>query len=146
MVVNMENGNGNIIANINISDKDEKDSFGEIDYAILKSVANNTTTVNEIINILQIRTLIIEKHIYFLVKGGFMDLQRDHFIITSNGYEAINSFESKSGNWRSIEEFIISEIKKRKEQKLKTYKIIDMILLASIIILIILVIYFGIFY
>ena len=128
-----------------VTDKDVKDiKIGEIDYAILKSVTLDINDIRDIIKILQIRTIIIEKHIYSLVKNGFLSYTLDKFTITSNGENVISSFERDNPEkWISINQFIVSTIEHQKEQKVKTYKIIDLILKISMIILIILIIYFG---
>lgn len=122
-------------------------TIGEIDYAILKSMIYDVKTIRDMINILQIRTIVIEKHIYLLLKEGFVNFQLDNFTITEKGNDIVYLFERDKSEsvWRPIDTFIISTMKQRKEQKLKTYKMIDMILLVSMIILIILIIYFGIF-
>ncbi|MBU4223473.1 MAG: hypothetical protein KKA10_17940, partial [Euryarchaeota archaeon] len=46
---------------------DEK-GFGEVDYAILKSITYGFKDIKQISGALQIRTLIVEKHVYALIK------------------------------------------------------------------------------
>ncbi len=118
---------------------------GDIDYAILKSVAMKIKTIHDISTVIQIRTIVIEKHMYELVKKGFINFQFDYFVITLKGNEEINNFETSHSEeeWKPISKFITSTLKQQKEQKLRTYKIIDVILVILMLILFILVIYFG---
>ncbi len=118
---------------------------GEIDYAILISMTNGAETITDIANILQIRTLIIEKHMYMLLREGFVGSQLQHFTITPKGNDTILSFERENSGdvWVPINEFIMSVMKRRKDQKIKTYKMINIILLVSMICLIIFIIYLG---
>lgn len=120
--------------------------FGEVDYAILKSVTYGFKTINEIANVLQIRNIIVEKHIYKLIKDGLIKYFQ-FCVITSMGNNAIEEFEKNNPEdvWRPIDEFIVIVIEKRKERNIKIQKTIDLILVISVILLIILVIYFGIF-
>ncbi len=125
---------------------DKEAEFGEVDYAILKSVTLGFKTIKEIADLLQIRTMVIEKHIYKLTKAGFIKYY-DYCVITSKGKQAIEDYVKSSSEdvWRPIDEFIASVMEARKERNLKLQKLIDIILLISIIFLIMLVIYFGIF-
>lgn len=119
-----------------------------IDYAILKLLMIGTWTTPDIVNLLQIRALVIEKHIYELTREGFADFQLQHFIITSKGKEFIFSFERDNSIdlWKSVDDFIIRSVENRKERKIRFYKMVDFILLISMVILIILAIYVGIYY
>lgn len=119
--------------------------FGEVDYAILKSVTYGFKTINEIANALQIRTLVVEKHIFKLIKEGLIKYFQ-FCVITSQGKNAIEEFEKNNAEdvWKPIDEFIAIVIEKRKERNIKIQKTIDLILVISVILLIILVIYFGI--
>lgn len=123
-----------------------ENGFGEVDYAILKSIAYDFKTTKEIAKALQIRTIIIEKHIYRLIKEGFIKYFQ-HCVLTSKGKDAIIEFERSNPEdvWKPIDEFIISVVEHKKEQKSKTQKTIDLILLISVVLLIILIIYFGVF-
>ena len=120
--------------------------FGEVDYAILKSITYGFKEIKQISKALQIRTLVVEKHVYALIKEGYLKYFQ-YAVITSKGNEAILYFESNNHEdvWKPIDEFIVSVIENTKERSLKFQKTIDMILLISMIILIILIIYFGIF-
>ncbi len=124
---------------------DDRFVVGEIDYAILLSMTNGIDTITGIANMLQIRTLIIEKHIYMLLREGFVGSQLQHFSVTSKGNDAIFSFERENSEdiWAPIDEFIISVMKKRKEQKIEMYKMINIILLVLMICLVIFIIYLG---
>ena len=133
--------------NLNLGDMVEGDSkleIGDIDYAILKLVSYKTWAIAEIANMLQIRTLTIEKHIYKLSKEGFVIFQFQNFGITKNGEEVIRYFENDNSidKWKPIEDFIISTIENRKKRKLKIYKTLDFVLLLLMIILTMLIIYF----
>ena len=136
---------GNDIVNKEDNREDNRFVMGGIDYAILRSVAYGIETITDISNILQIRTLTIEKHIYMLAKEGFVNFQLQHFIITSKGHDAIFSFEGDNSEniWMPIEEFIISKMKQQREQKKKMYKMIDIILLVLMIVLIIYIVFIG---
>ena len=120
--------------------------FGEVDYAILRSVTHGFKTIKEIAEALQIRTMIIEKHIYKLIQDGFIKYFQ-YCVITSRGKQAIEDFVRNNPEdvWQPIDEFIVSVIEQKKERNLKFQKMVDLILLISMIVLIILIIYFGIF-
>lgn len=124
----------------------EDTAFGEVDYAILKSVTYGFKTINEITNALQIRNLVVEKHIFKLIKEGFIKYFQ-FCVITSQGNNAMEEFEISNSEdvWKPIDEFIVTVIEKRKERNINIQKTIDLILVISVILLIILVIYFGIF-
>ena len=129
------------------TDADVPDNeFGEVDYALLKSVTYGFKTMKEIAEALQIRTMVIEKHVYKLVKNGYIKYFQ-YCVITSKGKQALEDFAINNHEdvWQPIDEFIVSVIEQKKERNLKLQKMIDMILLISIIVLIILIIYFGIF-
>ena len=119
--------------------------IGDIDYAILKLVSYRAWVLAEIANILQIRTLTIEKHIYTLSKEGFVAFQLQNFAITKNGEGIIRNFERDSSidKWKPIENFIVSSMDNRRSQKLKMYKILDFVLLLLMIVLIMSIIYVG---
>ena len=123
-----------------------ENEFGEVDYAILKSVTYGFKTIKEIAGALQIRTMVIEKHVYELIKNGYIKYFQ-YCVITSKGKQAIEDFvlNNHEDVWQPIDEFIVSVIEQKKERNLKLQKMIDIILLISIIVLIILIIYFGIF-
>jgi hypothetical protein len=120
----------------------------KIDYAILKLLTIGTWTTPDIVNLLQMRTLIVEKHIYDLTRGGFADFQSQYFVITQRGKESILSFEKDNipNVWRPIEEFIQQSVENRKKGKIRLYKTVDFVLLTIMAILIILAIYVGIYY
>lgn len=120
----------------------------KIDYAILKLLTIGTWTTSDIVNLLQMRTLIIEKHIYELTKVGFADFQSQYFVITQRGKESILSFErdNSANMWKPIEEFIGHSVENRKKGKIRFYKTVDFILFISMVFLIILAIYVGIYY
>jgi hypothetical protein len=120
--------------------------FGEVDYAILKSITYGFKDIKQISKALQIRTLVVEKHVYDLIKEGFLKYFQ-YAVITSKGKDAIFDFEANKPEdvWKPIDEFIVSVIEYNKERSLKFHKMIDIVLLISMIILIILIIYFGIF-
>jgi len=124
----------------------EDTGFGEIDYAILKSIEYGFKTINEISNALQIRNFVVEKHIYRLVKEGFIKYFQ-FCVITSIGKNAIEEFEKNNPEdvWKPIDEFIVMVIENRKERNIKIQKMIDLILVISVVILIILDIYFWFF-
>jgi hypothetical protein len=128
-------------------DKDrDEEKFGEVDYAILKSVTLGFKTIKEISGVLQIRTMVIEKHIYRLIKDGLIKYF-EYCVITSKGKQAIEDFTKNNPEdvWQPIDEFIASVIETKKERNLKFQKMIDRIFLILIIVLILLIIYFGIF-
>ncbi|MFZ3168027.1 MAG: hypothetical protein WA130_10475 [Candidatus Methanoperedens sp.] len=121
-----------------------EDEFGEVDYAILKSVTFGFKTIKEISEALQIRTMVIEKHIYKLIQDGFIKYFQ-YCVITSSGKQAIEDFVKNNPEdvWMPIDEFILSVIEQKKVRNLKFQKMVDLILLVSMIVLIILIIYFG---
>lgn len=121
-----------------------ENEFGEVDYAILKSVTFGFKTIKEIAEALQIRTMVIEKHIYKLIQDGFIKYFQ-YCVITSRGKQVIEDFvkDNPEDVWMPIDEFILSVIKQKKERNLKFQKMVDLILLISMIILIVLIIYFG---
>lgn len=123
-----------------------ENEFGEVDYAILKSVTLGFKTIKEISEVLQIRTMIIEKHIYKLIQDGFIKYFQ-YCVITSSGKQAIEDFVKNNPEdvWMPIDEFILSVIEQKKERNLKFQKMVDLVLLISMIVLIVLIIYFGIF-
>jgi|SRR3989304_5025204 len=124
---------------------DDIKELGTIDYAILKLLTIGMWTIADVINLLQIRSLVIEKHIYSLTREGFIDFQLQHFIITPKGQEITLSFERNNpiDKWKPVDDFIMNSIENRKTRKIKFYKMIDFILLILIVILIILIIYYG---
>ena len=115
-----------------------------MDYAILKSVTFGFKTIKEISEVLQIRTMVIEKHIYKLIQDGFIKYFQ-YCVITSSGKQAIEDFVKNNPEdvWMPIDEFILSVIEQKKERNLKFQKMVDLILLISMIVLIVLIIYFG---
>lgn len=134
------------IEKTNTSDTNDTD-FEELDYAILKSIHYGFKTNREISKVLKIRSIIVEKHIYKLLREGYIKYF-EHAFLTSLGNSAILDFEKNKSEdiWKPIDRYIVSVIENRKEFKLKAQKTIDVLLLALILILIILIIYFGIFY
>ena len=120
--------------------------FGEVDYAILKSITYGFKDIKQISKALQIRTVIVEKHIYALIKEGYLKYFQ-YAVITSKGNDAIIDFENNNPEdvWKPIDEFILAVIENKKERSLKMQKMIDLVLLIAMIILIILIIYFGLF-
>lgn len=128
--------------------KDIKEKVEDVDYAILKTMiyVNSLNLkeiedeIREVANILQIRVIIIEKRIYRMVKNGLMKFN-GHCILTQKGKDVIGKFEQDSKEWRSIDNFIISSMKDKKERNLKTRNIVDKSLLIVIIMLIIFLIY-----
>lgn len=120
-------------------------AIGEIDYAILKSISYDVNTIADIVKVLQIRTIILERHIYRLISEVFINLGLDSkFNLTVKGIEIISNFENENPDkWSPINNFILSAIKHQKEQRIKIYKIIDILLLLSMIVLVLLIIYFG---
>lgn len=125
---------------------DPENEFGEVDYAILRSVTYGFKNIKEIADALQIRSMIIEKHVYALIKNGYIKYFQ-YCIITSKGKQAIEDFVLNNNEdvWEPIDEYIVSVIEQKKARNLKLQKMIDMILLISMIVLIILIIYFGFF-
>jgi hypothetical protein len=119
----------------------------ELDYAILKSIYYGFKTVRELAKALKIRPIIVEKHVYKHIKEGFLKYV-DDAVLTSKGIGMISDFERvKSVEvWKPIDEYIVSVMDNRKKQKLRTYKIIDNLLLISMGILVVLIIYYGILY
>lgn len=124
--------------------KEGDDKIGDIDYAILKLLSFGTRTIAEVANILQIRMLTIEKHIYRLSEDGSVVFQLQNVSITKKGEENIYHFENHKtiGIWKLIEDFIVSTLENRKKKKLKMYKILDYSLLLLMVALILLIIYF----
>ncbi len=125
---------------------DEELKFGEVDYAILKSVDYGFKRINEIAVALQIRTPVIEKHIYKLIKDGFIKYFQ-YCVVTSRGKDAIVDFETGNPEdvWKPIDEFIASVTERKKERNLKILRTVDIVLLVSVIILIFLIVYIWIF-
>lgn len=123
-----------------------ENEFGEVDYAILKSVTLGFKTIKEISDVLQIRTMTIEKHIYKLIQDGFIKYFQ-YCVITSSGKQVIEDFVKNNPEdvWMPIDEFILSVIEQKKERNLKFQKMVDLVLLISMIVLIVLIIYFGVF-
>jgi hypothetical protein len=124
--------------------ENEEIGFGEIDYAILKSITYGFKDINEISNALQIRNLVVEKHIFKYIKEGFIKYFQ-FCVLTSRGKNAIEEYEINNSEdiWKPIVEFIVVVIERKKERSLKIQKIVDIVLLIAMIILIILIIYFG---
>lgn len=124
----------------------EDSAFGEVDFAILKSITYGFKTIDEISNALQIRNLVVEKHIFKLIKEGFIKYFQ-FCVLTSLGKNTIEEFEKNNPEdiWKPIDEFIIQVIEKKKERNIKIQKTIDLILVITVILLIILIIYFGLF-
>lgn len=128
-----------------IEEKSVESAIGEIDYAILKSISYDINTITDIVKILQIRTITLERHIYRLINEVFINLGLDSkFNLTVKGIETISNFEKENPDkWSPINDFILSATIHQKEQRTKIYKIIDNLLLLSMIFLILLIIYFG---
>lgn len=123
---------------------DSDKEFGEVDYAILKAIAYGFKTINHISKALQIRTMVVEKHVYKLMKEGDIKYFQN-CVLTSIGKSAIESFEQKNPEvCRPIDDYIASIIENEKEKKIYFQKILDMALLISTIILILLIIYYSI--
>ncbi len=141
------------IDEVSVNEKEIKQEIDDIDYAILRLINYiNTLNLNdiekeirEITSILQIRVIIVEKHIYRLSKNGFIKFD-ERCILTQKGEDAINKFERDNKEYMSIDNFIIASIKNKKERDLKIHKIVDKVLLIIIVMLIILVIYVAIIY
>jgi hypothetical protein len=117
--------------------------IGEIDYAILKCISYGYVKIQDLNNILEIRTIILEKHIYEIIKDNLLNVQNEEFVITDKGNEAINYYETNKPEniWKPIDDFIISSIRTRKEQRIKFYKTLNLIMAISIVILIIIILY-----
>jgi hypothetical protein len=118
--------------------------FGEVDYAVLKAIAYGFKTISQISKALQIRTMVVEKHVYKLMKDG--DLKYfQNCVLTSMGKSAIENFEKKNPDiWKPIDDYILSVIENEKERRVYFQKILDTALLISAIILILLIIYYSI--
>jgi hypothetical protein len=119
---------------------------GEVDYAILKSITYGFKDIKQISGALQIRTMIVEKHVYALIKEGYLKFFQ-YAVITSKGKDYIIDFETNNPEdvWKPIDEFILAVIENKKERSVKMQKMIDLVLLIAMIVLIILIIYFGFF-
>lgn len=121
--------------------------IGEIDYAILRSVSCRIDTIPLLNMILQIRTVILEKHLYLLTRGELLNFQSGHFKITERGANTIDIEVPKDieniDKIKKIDEFIVSTVEKQKKERIKTYKIIDISLIIITIVLIILILYLG---
>lgn len=119
----------------------------ELDYAISKSAYYGFKTIREIAKALKIRPIIVEKHVYKLIKEGFLKYV-EYAVLTSKGVGMISDFEMVKPLevWKPIDEYIVSVIEKRKQQRLRTYKIVDRLLFVSMVILVVLIIYYGVFY
>ena len=127
-------------------DKKEDTKFivGEIDYAILDCVSYDINTIQDITNMLQIKTITIEKHMYVLVKEGFINFQNNRFTIAPKAGDAVSIFDrDHHEKCVQIDKFVISSINRKKEQTLKTYKTIDIISIVLMVVIVILIIYFG---
>lgn len=137
---------------IMVDDKDnntmmKKGAMELVDYAILKSLTFGTWTIMDMVKLLQIRSLVVEKHIYELNKVGFVDFQLQQFIITSKGKDTVFSFEKDNpiNVWKPVDDFIMHSIENRKNEKIRFYKIVDFTLLIIMAFLIILIIYYVIY-
>ncbi len=121
--------------------------IGEIDYAILRSVSCRIDTIPFLNRILQIRTMILERHLYLLSKGELLNFQSGHFKITEKGTNTIDIEIPKDiknvDKIKKIDEFIVSTVEKQKKERTKTYKIIDILLIIITIVLIIFILYLG---
>lgn len=137
----------NDIINENNMDKAIYMEIEELDYAILKSAYYGFKTIREIGKALKIRPIIVEKHVYKLIREGSLKYF-EYAVLTTKGIAVISDFEKVKPVevWKPIDEYIVSVIEKRKEQRLRTYKIVDSLLFVSMVILVVLIIYYGILY
>lgn len=118
--------------------------IGEIDYSILKSLTLDIKTLKDMVSILQIRSMVIEEHILFLIKKGLIEFQFENLTIASKGADIISKFEENyPGKSRDIYDFILNKIENKKKKRIKAYKLIDKILLISIIIIILYMLYIA---
>lgn len=119
--------------------------IGEIDYAILRSISCGVDTIPFLNRILQIRTVILEKHLFTLTRGELLNFQSGHFKITERGTNTIDIEIPKDiedvDKLKKIDEFIVLTVEKQKKERIKTYKIIDILLIIITIVLIILILY-----
>lgn len=140
---------------------DEKiceEKVGEIDYAILISlnylrdsdIRSIDEEIRELSNILQIRHIIIERHFYQLIKNGSIisntESGKNRYILTQIGTDVIGEFEIHNEEWISIDNFIKTSIGNKKEQKIKTYKIVDKVLTIATIVCILSIGYVVIYF
>lgn len=140
------------------NEKECKETIGEIDYAILISlnylrdldIKNIEEEIRELSDILQIRHIIVERHLYQLVKNGSiisnMESEHNRYSLTQTGIYAISEFERCSEAWIAIDKFIKTSIGNRKGQKIKNYKTIDKVLTIAAIVCIIFIAYVIIFF
>lgn len=121
--------------------------IGEVDYAILRSVSCGIDTIPFLNRFLQIRTTILERHLYLLTKGELLNFRSGHFKITERGTNTINIDVPKDiesvDKFRKIDEFIVSTVEKQKKERIKTYKIINISLIILTIAIIIFILYLG---
>ncbi len=118
--------------------------IGEIDYSILKSLTLDIKTLKDMVSILQIRSMVIEEHILFLIKKGLIEFQFENLTIASKGADIISKFEENyPGKSIDIYDFILNKIENKKKKRIKAYKLIDKILLISIIIIILYMLYIA---
>ncbi len=124
-------------------------NIGEVDYAILKSVnylahlnKNLDEEIREITNILNVRSIIIEKHIFLLIKNEFIAVN-EKCQVAQKGEDAINEYEKNNEGWIKIDNFIVNQIKNIKERSLKIYTMADKLLFVLIVLLTIYIIYIG---
>lgn len=134
---------GSSDANSPPDENGKESAIGQIDYAILRCAAYGVGTIHDIAELLHIRTIITETHAYRLIKEGFINFDHQKLGITLKGNTAISSFEKDNPEHISIKEFIISTIKLQKERKLIIYKTMNLASIISMIILIMLIMYFG---
>jgi hypothetical protein len=75
-----------------------------------------------------------------LIKNESISID-DHCTVTQKGEDAIYDFERNSGEWRDIDNFIIAQIKNRRDRELKIYKTADILLLIAIVLCILYILY-----
>ncbi len=138
IVGNTESGN-----NIGIIENTENLSIGQIDYAILKSMYYGIKKISDMKDILEIRKIIIEKHVYILSKELFIRFQNNYLVLADKGNDAIDLFERDQPFelWGKIDEFLIYSLKRKKEQKIRFFKMIDNVLAVLVISLIIYILF-----
>ena len=133
------------------------ENIGEIDYAILTSlnylrnlsIKDLDEEIRELSNILQIRSMIIERHFYQLTRNGSIisdkQSETNRYVLTQTGKDDINEFEESNEEWVNIDNFIKTSIEDRKEKRLKLYKTTDRILTIAAIVCVLSIIYIAFF-
>lgn len=131
------------VSNIGIIENTESLNIDQIDYAILKSMYYGIKKISDMKDILEIRRIIIEKHVYILSKEMFVRFEKNYIVSSDKGNDAIDLFERDQpfDIWGKIDEFLIYSLKRKKEQKIRFFKMMDNVLAVLVIFMILYILY-----